>query len=221
MLTTELTAIIVAIIGLLSGVFGIVFKFGGDYLIKKMEIKAAKKKEVDRKTSLEKLKEDIATHSAIDIICEEVNEFVNSDKCTVWMFHNGGYYYTGNPIQRISMVAGVSNRLSEDLKLKFTNLPIGIFSRNLEKLLHSNFTHERNELAYTDTLAVINSQEAITSSAMFKISSADKEDWVGVLAIGWQLHRELTEEEKVLIESKVEEISKLLTPKLLSYTPIY
>lgn len=131
------------------------------------------------------------------------------------MFHNGGYYYTGNAIQRLSIVAGVSDNINEDLKAKFTNLPIGLFARSLQKLLDNDYTHERNELAYQDTLGIINSQYQITSSALFKLMSADGHDWVGMLSIGWLEHNELTDKEIEFVKSKLVEISRLLTPKLL------
>lgn len=212
---TEWSAIIIAIVGVFGTTIAAIVKFGSDYFLKKLDIKEQEKKVAHFKENLENVKQDIENHSKIDLICDEIRKYVGATKCNIWMFHNGGYYYTGNAIQRLSIVAGVSDNINEDLKAKFTNLPIGLFARSLQKLLDNDYTHERNELAYQDTLGIINSQYQITSSALFKLMSADGHDWVGMLSIGWLEHNELTDKEIEFVKSKLVEISRLLTPKLL------
>jgi hypothetical protein len=212
---TEFATILVAIIGVVGTAIAALIKFGSDYMLKKMEMKASETKALHIKQNLENIKQDIANHSLIDNLCQEIKEHVKASRCNVWMFHNGGYYYTGNAIQRLSIVAGVSDNIHEDIKTKFTNLPIGLFARNLQGLLNSDYTHERNELAYQDTLGVINTQYQVTSSALFKLMSSDNQDWVGMLAIGWIDHNELTEKEIEFVKTKLTEITRLLTPKLL------
>lgn len=211
----EWVTIIVAIIGVVGTAIAALIKFGSDYMLKKMEMKADETKALHIKQNLESIKEDIANHSLIDNLCQDIKEYVKASRCNVWMFHNGGYYYTGSAIQRLSIVAGVSDNIHEDIKTKFTNLPIGLFARNLQKLLDNDYIHERNELAYQDTLGVINTQYQVTSSALFKLMSADNHDWVGMLAIGWIEHKELTEKEVEFVKTKLTEITRLLTPKLL------
>lgn len=211
----EWVTIIVAIIGVVGTAVVALIKFGSDYMLKKMEMKADETKALHIKQNLESIKEDIANHSLIDNLCQDIKEYVKASRCNVWMFHNGGYYYTGSAIQRLSIVAGVSDNIHEDIKTKFTNLPIGLFARNLQKLLDNDYIHERNELAYQDTLGVINTQYQVTSSALFKLMSADNHDWVGMLAIGWIEHKELTEKEVEFVKTKLTEITRLLTPKLL------
>lgn len=211
----ELSAIIVAVVGVLGTAIAALIKFGSDYVIKKLDIKEQEKKAAHFKENLEGIKQDIANHSKIDMICEEIRKYVGATKCNVWMFHNGGYYYTGSAIQRISIVAGVSEDLQDDIKTKFTNIPVGIFARNLQKLLDADYTHEKNELAYQDTLGVINSQYHVTSSALFKLMSINTQDWIGMLALGFIDHKELTEPEIQYVKSRLDEITRLLTPKLL------
>ncbi|HMT02053.1 MAG TPA: hypothetical protein PKD00_01875 [Burkholderiales bacterium] len=216
MTPTEWSTIILAIISAMSALLLAVIKFGSDYILKKIEIKEAEKHEKHLKDNLSHLHEDISNNVEIDSICLTIKEHVNCSKCNIWMFHNGGYYYTGNSIQRISMVAGISEDVNDILKHRMTNLPIGVFSRNLAKLLDSDYTHEKNELMYQDSLAMMNLQYQIVSSALFKIKSADEQDWVGILAIGWTEHKVLTETEVSFIKSKLDNITILLSPKLLS-----
>ena len=132
------------------------------------------------------------------------------------MFHNGGYYYTGENIQRMTMIAETNREPLEPIKHKFLGIPVRLFARNLQKLIANNYTHERNELAYNDALSVINQEHKITSSALFKLTSADEKDWVGVLAFGWIKHQELTQDQidYILEQSKI--ISQILTPEYLN-----
>ena len=211
----EWTGIIVAMVSTIGGLFSVITKFGGDYVLKKLELRETQRKEEALKKSVGNIEREIINHSQVDTICKEIKDFIKASKCNVWMFHNGGYFFTGSDIQKVSMVAGVTDNASEDLKVNFTNIPIGVFSRNLTKLIKEDYTHERNELAYSDTLAVLNAQFDVTSSALFKLKSVDKKDWVGLLAIGWLNHNELTEKEIEFINEKLVEISRLLSPKLL------
>lgn len=211
----EWVTIIVAIIGVVGTAVVALIKFGSDYMLKKMDLKTTQDRADHLKKNLEGIKNDIANHSLIEDVCQEIKDYIKSSRCNIWMFHNGGYYYTGSPIQRISIVAGVSEKTNDDIRSKFVNLPIGLFARNLQKLLDNDYTHERNELAYQDTLGIINAQYGTTSSALFKLMSADGHDWVGMLSLGWLEHNELTDKEIEFVKSKLTEISRLLTPKLL------
>ena len=212
----EWSGIILAIISAISGIILAFIRFGSSYMLKKMELKEKELKEQHLKDNLNQLHRSITNNVQIDKLCEQVQEHVNASKCTVWMFHNGGYFYTGDSIQRISMVAGVSDDLSDVLKHRMTNLPIGVFSRNLGKLINNDYTHERNELMYQDSLAIMNLQYQIVSSALFKIKSVDEQDWIGILVIGWTEHKVLTDDEVKFVKSKLDNITILLSPKLLN-----
>ena len=213
----EIGAIIIALIGVFGSAIGIVLKFGGDYILRRMEIKAAKQKEEEQKSNFSKLKQDIVNNSSINAICEEISSVLKAEKCVVLMFHNGGYFYTGNARQFLSIVAGISHNLVGDIRARLVNLPIGIFSRHLEKLLHVDYVHEKNELVYNDALSVLNTQENTVSSALFKIYKNKGVDWIGLLAIGWDEHIEMTEVEVEFVKSKLGELGTLLSPKLLNH----
>lgn len=212
---TEVAAIIIATLGVVGGILTAAVKFSGDYMLKKLEIREAKAKEASLKEGVKNVSAQVKSTALLEIICKEIRNFVGATKCNVWMFHNGGYYYTGSPIQRISMVARSLDEVDDEFKSKFVNMPIGLFSRNLQKLNQDRYVHEKNELAYNDTLGIINSQYHVTSSALFKIMSQDGEDWVGLLALGWHKHNTLTEKEIAYIEARLLEITRLLSPKLI------
>lgn len=212
----QLASIIIAIIGVLGTAIAASIKFGSDYVIKKMEIKEKEKHDNHLKNNLAQLEQDINNHSKINELCDDIHSYIGANRVNIWMFHNGGYYYTGSPIQRLTMVAGNAEVLQEDLKQRFSNLPIGVFARNLQKLIDNDYIHEKNELMYQDPLAIINMQYHIVSSALFKLKSMDEQDWIGILAIGWEEHKQLNIDEVNFIKTKLDNISILLSPKLIT-----
>lgn len=215
MIDAGIVTIVATTITVVGAIVAALIKFGSDYIIKKIEIKEKQKHEEHLKNNLAQLEQDITNHSKIDEICDSIQNYIKASKVNVWMFHNGGYYYTGSPIQRLSMVAGVAEGMADDVKQRFTNLPIGIFSRNLSKLLEVDYVHEKNELMYQDPLAIINLQYGIISSALFKLKSVNEQDWIGILAIGWEEHKQMSDDDVNFVKTKLDNITRLLTPKLL------
>lgn len=211
----SLATIIVAAIAVIGTFLTALIKFGSDYIMKKIEIKEKENHENHLKNNLLLLKQDISNHSKIDEVCDSIQNYIKASKVNVWMFHNGGYYYTGSPIQRLTMVAGAAEGMTDDVKQRFTNLPIGIFSRNLSKLLEVDYVHEKNELMYQDPLAIINLQYGIVSSALFKLKSVNGQDWIGILAIGWEEHKQMSDDDVTFVKTKLDNLTMLLTPKLL------
>ena len=215
MIDAGIVTIVATTITVVGAIVAALIKFGSDYIIKKIEIKEKQKHEEHLKNNLAQLEQDITNHSKIDEVCDDIQDYIKANKVNVWMFHNGGYYYTGSPIQRLSMVAGVAEGMADDVKQRFTNLPIGIFSRNLSKLLEVDYVHEKNELMYQDPLAIINLQYGIISSALFKLKSVNEQDWIGILAIGWEEHKQMSDDDVNFVKTKLDNITRLLTPKLL------
>ena len=215
MIDAGIVTIVATTITVVGAIVAALIKFGSDYIIKKIEIKERQKHEEHLKNNLAQLEQDITNHSKIDEVCDDIQDYIKANKVNVWMFHNGGYYYTGSPIQRLSMVAGVAEGMADDVKQRFTNLPIGIFSRNLSKLLEVDYVHEKNELMYQDPLAIINLQYGIISSALFKLKSVNEQDWIGILAIGWEEHKQMSDDDVNFVKTKLDNITRLLTPKLL------
>lgn len=215
MIDAGIVTIVATTITVVGAIVAALIKFGSDYIIKKIEIKERQKHEEHLKNNLAQLEQDITNHSKIDEVCDDIQDYIKANKVNVWMFHNGGYYYTGSPIQRLSMVAGNAEILQGDIKQRFTNLPIGIFARNLEKLIIADYVHEKNELMYQDPLAIINMQYNIVSSALFKLKSVNEQDWIGILAIGWEEHKQMSDDDVNFVKTKLDNITRLLTPKLL------
>lgn len=213
---TEIAAIIIAAITIIGGVLTAAIKLGGDYLLKRLELRQLETKQQALKEGIQNLEKEITAASHVETICRDIKEYVKANKCNVWMFHNGGYFYNGSDQQKMSMVINVADD-GTDIRQNFSNISVGVFSRNLIDLINSdtNYTHQRNELAFKDTLGVINTQFDVTSSAIFKLMSQDNKDWVGILAMAWDFHNELTDKEINFIQTKLPEISRLLSRKLL------
>lgn len=214
----EWTAIIVAIVGAISATFVTFIPSYTNYLIKRLEIKE-KQASIDKQQSNQKaLIHDIRSTDTLKDLLRNIQQEINCSRINVWMFHNGGYFYTGEAIQRMTMIVEHNEDGLEPIKHKFTGVPVRIFARNLIKLTDKNtlYTHERNELAYNDALSVINQENKVTSSSLFKIKSTDDKDWTGILAIAWVSHKELTQEQVDYVIEQTQLISQVLSPQYLN-----
>lgn len=208
--------IIVAGVGAISAICVAFINSYTNYLIKRLELKDKQQKETVLQNNQKALVHDIKSTDVLKTMLEDIQKEVNCDRVNVWMFHNGGYYYTGESIQRMTMIAETNHESLEPIKHKFLGIPVRLFARNLQKLIANNYTHERNELAYNDALSAINQEYKIISSALFKIKSSDEKDWVGILAFGWIKHTELTDDQVKYTIEKTKLISQILTPDYLS-----
>lgn len=209
------------IIAMVAGIFSAVVaatNVYGNYMIKKMELKekqaAAERVEKNQKAIIH----DIKSGEELKHLLSKIQKITEASRVNVWMFHNGGYYYTGEPIQRMTMITETNKDGVEPVKHKFIGIPVRMFGRNLAKLVEKDafYSQERNELAYNDALSLINSENHVISSALFKLKSSDNKDWVGILAMGWTGHNELTIEQVELIIQECKNISHLLTPDYLN-----
>ena len=209
--------IIAAIVGAISAIGVAFINSYTTYLIKRLDIEDKKKKEKVLANNQKALVHDIKSTDVLKNILLSIRKEINCERVNVWMFHNGGYYYTGESIQRMTMIAESNHEELAAIKHKFTGIPVRLFARNLSKLIDNSnmYSHERNELAYNDALSVINEEHRIVSSAIIKIKSSDDKDWVGILALGWVKHTELTDEQITELIDKSRLISQILTPDYL------
>lgn len=193
-----------------AALFASLFPFLNSVITKRMELREKQQAEILKKQATEAVKEAITNGSEIDRLLQEIAKKVGCIRCNIWLFHNGGYYYTGTGIQRISMVCDVGGAKEE--RLKFQGMPLSIFARNLERMLKEDYVHEKNELAYSDVLGIINQSSYVVSSALFKLRDKTNTDWVGILAMGWEEHNELNASDVQYIQQMLHSISVLISP---------
>lgn len=212
------SAIIIAAVGAVSTVCVALINSYSNYLLKKIDKKQIEEQEKKQQINQKSIIHEISSTQELKVILTNIQEITGCDRTNIWMFHNGGYFYTGEPIQRMTMISEYNKEGVYPLKHKFIGVPIRIFARNLTKLAQSKeieFVNERNELAYNDALSIINQEADVTSSYIFKIKSSDNKDWTGVLCLGWLTHKELIETQIEEIQNKCKIISNILTPEYL------
>lgn len=141
----------------------------------------------------------------LETLCLKLMERLGAQRVNVWLFHNGGYYYTGEPIQKLSIVCEKNEQGMESIIHIFQNQPISIFQRNLAKLKDNDYFYEYNELQYNDSLAVLNSLYEIVSSGLFKLRNKDNY-FAGILAIGYHNHHAVTGGEVEIIKEACKQI---------------
>lgn len=196
-----------------AALFAAMFPVLNNIVTKRMEIKERQQIETIKKQNVEAVPVAISRSNEAERILQQIADAVGCVRCNIWLFHNGGYYYTGTGIQKISMVCDIGG--SREDRIRFQNMPLSIFARNMERLLVEDYVHERNELAYSDTLGIINQSSYVVSSALFKLKDKTNKDWVGILAMGWQEHNELTKQEVQYIQQMLHSISVVISPKML------
>lgn len=141
----------------------------------------------------------------LEALCLRLMERLGAQRVNVWLFHNGGYYYTGEPIQKLSMVCEKNEEGMESIIHIFQNQPISIFQRNLAKLKDNEYFYEYNEMQYKDSLAVLNNLYDIVSSGLFKLKNKDNY-FAGILAIGYNNHHAVTGGEVEIIKEASKQI---------------
>ncbi len=147
----------------------------------------------------------VEKNKRLDSLCSELLHRLQAQRVNVWLFHNGGYYYTGEPIQKLSIICEKNDDGVEPVIHLFQNQPMAIFQRNLEKLLSNDWFSEYNELQYKDSMAVINSLYHIVSSGLFKLKN--KEGYfAGILAIGYNHQHAITAGDVELIKEYATQI---------------
>ena len=133
----------------------------------------------------------VEKNKRLDGLCADLIAKLGAQRVNVWLFHNGGYYYTGEPIQKLSIISETNATGVDAIMHLFQNQPIGLFQRNLEKLIDAEYFQEYNELKYKDSLAVINNLYSIVSSAVFKLRNREGY-FAGILAIAYNNQHTMT-----------------------------
>lgn len=147
----------------------------------------------------------VEKNKRLDGLCADLLVRLQAQRVNVWLFHNGGYYYTGEPIQKLSIICEKNEDTMDPVIHLFQNQPIAIFQRNLEKLISNDWFSEYNELQYKDSMAVINSLYKIVSSGLFKLKN--KEGYfAGILAIGYSHQHAITAGDVELIKDYAAQI---------------
>lgn len=196
-------------IALFVGMFPVV----NNIITKRMEIRERQQAEMLKRQNAQAVPDAIIQSTEAERLLKLIADKVGCQRCKIWLFHNGGYYYTGAGRQRMSMVADWGGN-KED-KIRFQDMPLNIFSRYLEPIIQEDYVHEKNEIAYSDALGMLNRSNWIVSSALFKLRDHTGIYWVGILELDWAEHNALSTENVEYIQQMLHSISVLISPKML------
>ena len=152
----------------------------------------------------------VVKNQRLEALCNDLMTRLQPNRITVSLFHNGGYYYTGAPIQKLSVVCEKNAEGVENIMHLFQNFSISIFQRNLEKLIANDEYYEYNELQYNDSAAVINKMYDVASYGMFKLRN-NEGYFCGILAIAYSGNHKLTQGESEIARGIARKIESELT----------
>lgn len=137
---------------------------------------------VFKKKHKEGLSEEFTNAKAeLDAKTEALREALDSQRTSVSVFHNGGHYFTGESIKKLSMVSeSVDNSgMLEPTKNETQNVPVGPYLRNLSLLFNFDFVYERNIEEKNDILAQIQKNLGVKSCLILPIFKDRPWLWFG------------------------------------------
>lgn len=162
----------------------------------------------DKKKS-HKVEKYIDSRIELSEICKTIAEYLNATRCNIFLFHNGGYYYTGEPMQKMSVIAEYNNPTVEPISDKFQNIPVEIFIRILNHLKSSDWVTELNEVKNHDTLGVLNALYSTHSFLSIKLIN-EAGLWVGIAMVSFSDHRHVSSKDITYATSFIPQMINLL-----------
>ena len=143
----------------------------------------------------------VISDTRLERVLQEIKELTDAPRVCVWAYSNGGYFYTGQAMQHLSMIAEAVDSEYVPIKDRNQRVPIHMFNRSLSKLMTSptGHFHEYNELQYNDAMSKINQEYDTVSISMFRILNKEGKD-IGILTLGFPTHTMLGTAETELIK---------------------
>lgn len=124
---------------------------------------------------------------------QALGEFLECQRVSVCMLHNGGNYFTGESVKRLSMVAEYVKKGSRSALLEMQGVLTTPYLRILNNLFTKQFVIERNTSEEKDLLSRINEEYEIKTSCTVGIFR--KKPWwlfwkeqkrmIAFIQIGW------------------------------------
>lgn len=190
------------LVAIMSGVTSILVILSQALVEYVKRIKHTQKEGVSEDFTLAKLELQAKAHA--------LREKIDCQRVSVCLFHNGGNYFTGESIKKMSIVVEVVDNESttKPTKNEVQNVPIADYIRNIYPLFNQDFVFEKNTSKVGDTLSLIHESLNIKSCLIFPIfkkkywwAIRPKKRLVAILYIGWDIEQsELDLEDLQLIK---------------------
>lgn len=161
-----------------------------------------------KKKQYEGVSEEFTTaKSELQAKVEALREAVKAQRVCVNVFHNGGQYYTGESIKKISIISEAVESGISTIREESQNVPISAHLRNIIPLFYSDYVFEKNTQTKGDMLSHI--YDSINVKTCMCIPIFKKRPWyhirnyskrmLAVIQVVWKDETELTDEIKNLI----------------------
>lgn len=202
-----------------------------DHIIKQQQemvnmlIESKKKLQEENVITIQKAKEPnivevfLNVNSSIKDILKAINEEIDTDRLSIYVFHNGVYSSHGLPFFKTSCICEIVKKNSGVVKNinSHTNLPLQMFDSSISylhkhgKMIIENVEDDNNELVHNVPMLIgVLKNNAITSGVGIAIYDHDN-NILGVL---------IAEFVDIKTREKLEEVEKLLISKAPALSPI-
>lgn len=134
-----------------------------------------------------------------------LKEYLECQRVSVCMLHNGGDYYSGESIKRLSMVAESLKSGARSSKNETQGISISPYLRNLNPLFHKEYVFEEDTSVIKDVLSEINKEYDIKTVMVIGIFNIKKrlpffkkeKRMIAFIHIGWDELKDFIHEEEL------------------------
>lgn len=161
------------------------------------------------------IKKELEHSCIINDELESIREEMNSDRCWISMFHNGGHYLHGNKsMQKFSIMFESSSPGVSGVGMIFNNIPVSLFSKSVDEIIKSGHIYIKD---YSDpAIATFGLKEAATASgteSSYSIGLFDikNDQCIGTMGIDYLDATELTTDQLMILNSKAQRVSGFLS----------
>ena len=141
-----------------------------------------------RKKNPDMVKETLHVSELINQKIEHIRDEFNADRVWVTQFHNGGNFYpTGKSMAKFSIMYEVVNTGVSSVQSNFHNIPVNLFSKSINQLLHNDVIEVsdfKDETIATYGLKYIAEESGCKSQYLFAIKTID-DRFIGTLGLDY------------------------------------
>ena len=161
------------------------------------------------------IKKELEHSCIINEELESIREELDSDRCWISMFHNGGHYLHGNKsMQKFSIMFESSSPGVAGIGMILNNIPVSLFSKSVDEIIKSGHIYIKD---YSDPtvatfglkeVAIASGTESGYSVGLFDIKN---EQCIGTMGIDYLSKKELTEDQLIILNFKAQRVAGFLS----------
>jgi hypothetical protein len=180
----------------------------GPAVLEYVKVKISKKPE-------DPIKKELEYSIIINDELESIREELESDRCWISMYHNGGHYlHSKKSMQKFSIMFESSAPGVAGVGMIFNNIPVSLFSRAIEEIVKNKHIYISD---YSDetiaTFGLKPGAEASGTKSSYSVGLFDitNDQCIGTLGIDYLDKKRLTKDDIALLNEKAQRVAGFLS----------